>query len=232
MATAADLTLASGLHQAGAVRSVDLAGPAGHLEALLNTGSPDAPLSALVCHPHPLFGGTMHSKVVYHAMKVFNAPAFGFEFPVLRFNFRGTGASQGQHHGQDEAEDVHAAIRWLVNEYNRPVVVAGFSFGAAMAVRAACGCSQRVRSLAMLGLPISASNRDYSYPELPLCDLPKLFLSGDNDRFAPADQLKRLAEVSAEPRKLELVAGADHFFTGALAQMQTRLAGWLKEQLA
>ncbi len=116
------------------LRSVELAGPAGRLEALLNEGAPDAPFAALVCHPHPLAGGTMHNKVVYHAMKALNDPAWGLALPVLRFNFRGTGLSQGTHDGEAETGDVLAALNWLENEYKRPLVVLGFSFGAVMAL--------------------------------------------------------------------------------------------------
>jgi uncharacterized protein len=75
------------------IRSISIAGPAGRLEALLNAGSPQATHAALVCHPHPLFGGTLHNKVVFHAMKALNS----FGFPVLRFNFRGAGLSEGEH---------------------------------------------------------------------------------------------------------------------------------------
>ncbi len=120
-------------------RSVELAGPVGRLEALLNLGAPGARFAALVCHPHPLYGGTMHNKVVYHAMKALNDPAWGLALPVLRFNFRGTGLSQGTHDGHAETGDVLAALEWLDHEYNRPVVVAGFSFGAAMALHAVAG---------------------------------------------------------------------------------------------
>ncbi len=91
----------------------DLRGPEGRLEALLNTGAPDARYAVLVCHPHPLGGGTMHNKVVYHAMKAFQS----FGLPVLRFNFRGTGLSEGEHdHGRGEQDDVRAALDWLDNE--------------------------------------------------------------------------------------------------------------------
>ncbi|MGA2569242.1 MAG: hypothetical protein ABSF23_01870, partial [Terracidiphilus sp.] len=95
---------------AGAIRSVSLNGPAGRLEAILNEGAPDAPFAALVCHPHPMFGGNLHNKVVYYAMKALNDPAWGLGWPVLRFNFRGTGLSQGTHDGEAESEDVLAAM--------------------------------------------------------------------------------------------------------------------------
>ena len=96
--------------QASSIRSLFLDGPAGKLEALINTGATHATHAGLVCHPHPLYGGTLHNKVVFHAMKALN----NFGFPVLRFNFRGAGLSQGEHdQGNGEAEDVRMALDWL-----------------------------------------------------------------------------------------------------------------------
>jgi uncharacterized protein len=216
------------------LHSVNLTGPAGKLEAVLNEGASDAPFAALVCHPHPKGGGTMHNKVVYHAMKVLNDPAWGLNFPVLRFNFRGTGLSLGVHDGALEADDVLAAMGWLENEYNRPLVVTGFSFGAAMALSACCGPRQarnHVSALVALGLPTHSGDRDYRYPSLAHCTIPKLFLSGADDQFAPVAQLAQVVADAAEPRRLVLIPGGDHFFDGQLATMQQALAGWLKEQL-
>jgi uncharacterized protein len=216
------------------VRSVNLAGPAGRLEAVLNEGAPDAHFAALVCHPHPKGGGTLHNKVVYHAMKVFNDPEWGFSLPVLRFNFRGTGLSQGTHDGKLETGDVLSAMDWLVNEYKLPLVVAGFSFGAAMALSACCGRDENrfaVRALAALGLPTQAEGREYKYRFLANCTTPKLFLSGDHDQYAPSTQLAHVVDSAAEPKRLLLVPGADHFFVGQLEAMQQALRGWLKEQL-
>jgi alpha/beta superfamily hydrolase len=215
-----------------AVRSVDLRGPAGRLEALLNDGSPDAPCAALVCHPHPKGGGNLHNKVVYHAMKAINDPAWGLGLPVLRFNFRGTGLSEGAHDGQAETGDVLAALDWLENEFRLPVVAAGFSFGAAMALRACCtgDAPRNVHALIALGLPVEAEGRTYDYSFLHDAFLPKLFLSGDQDRFAPAARLKQIAASAADPKKLALLSGADHFFTGQLEPMQRALSDWLKEQ--
>src|ERR1700728_4120627 len=112
------------------IRSIDdLRGPAGRLEALLNTGRDDAPYATLVCHPHPAGGGTMHNKVVYHAMKALSS----FGLPVLRFNFRGTGLSEGEHdQGRGEQDDVRAALDWLDRSFHRPILFAGFSFGSAV----------------------------------------------------------------------------------------------------
>lgn len=218
--------------------SVDLVGPAGRLEAVINHGSPDAPFAALVCHPHPLGGGTMHNKVVYHAMKVLNAPEWGFNWPVLRFNFRGTGLSEGAHDGVAETGDVTAALQWLEKEYRRPIFVAGFSFGAAIALAACCNAqvgnssaaeTKNKRGLAALGLPTHAEGRTYEYGFLKNCMLPKLFLSGDRDQYAPTDELRQIVADASDPKQMVLIPGADHFFTRQLEPMQQALAGWLKE---
>ncbi len=219
------------------LRSIDLIGPSGRLEALLNEGAADAPYAALVCHPHPKGGGTMHNKVVYHAMKALNAPEFGLGWPVLRFNFRGTGLSEGVHDGKAESGDVLAALDWLERNCKRPLVVVGFSFGAAMALSACCDritsgeTGARVRAVVALGLPTRAEGRQYQYSFLDTCSLSKLFLSGDRDQYAPAADLQRVAATTAEPKKLVLLPGADHFFAGQLEAMQNTVASWLMEQL-
>jgi hypothetical protein len=224
--------------RAGDLRSLTIAGPAGQLEAVLNEGAPQlnsgARFAALVCHPHPLGGGNLHNKVVYHAMKVLNDAAWGLGWPVLRFNFRGTGLSEGAHNGLAETGDVLAGMDWLQREFRLPLIVAGFSFGAAMALRACylSGAKRRdVPALIALGLPTTAQGPAYNYSYLQDLTTPKLFLSGDRAQFAPAEQLTQLADSAAEPKRLILIPGADHFFTDQLEAMQRALAGWLKEQL-
>lgn len=217
------------------LRNVDLTGPAGRLEALLNEGASNAPFAALLCHPHPLGGGTMNNKVVYHAMKAVNDPAWGLAWPVLRFNFRGVGLSQGVHHGEAEVGDVLAALDWLENQYRLPIVLIGFSFGAAMALHACCASSQspsRIRALVSLGLPLRAEDHIYQYSFHAGCSIPKFFLSGDRDLFAPAEELSQLTASIPEPKLLQLIPNADHFFTDQLEAMQLALSGWLKEQLS
>jgi len=177
----------------------------------------------------------MHNKVVYHAMKALNDAVWGLEWPVLRFNFRGVGLSQGSHDGQAETGDVVAALHWLENAYNRPIVVVGFSFGAAMVLEACCSpllqdSAPAVRAIVALGLPVQAEGRDYSYPFLSTCNTPKFFISGDHDPYAPADRLADLTDSPSHTGRLRLIPGADHFFTGQLEPMQAALAGWLKEQ--
>ncbi len=181
----------------------------------------------------------MHSKVVYHAMKVLNDPQWGFGWPVLRFNFRGAGLSEGLHDGNAEVDDVVAALEWLDHEFARPVVVAGFSFGAAIAVAACCRGAQTAqaarsttdhRALIALGLPMQVDRRTYDYSFLHETTVPKLFLSGDHDQFASPGQLAEFAASAAEPKQLILIPGADHFFTGQLEPMQHAIANWLTEQ--
>ena len=215
------------------IRSIDnLHGPAGRLEALLNSGRADAPYAALVCHPHPAGGGTMHNKVVYHAMKACSS----FGLPVLRFNFRGVGMSEGEHdHGHGEQGDVRAALNWLEQKFGRPILFAGFSFGSVVGLRACCG-DARVKGLIGLGLPVHAAGRDYKYGFLPRCTAPKLFLSGDHDRFGPHDALTAVWERAPEPKRLVWIEGADHFFQGTaespgakLGRMQAEIRWWLHD---
>jgi alpha/beta superfamily hydrolase len=211
-----------------AIRSLSLDGPAGRLEALLNAGSPDTPYAAVVAHPHPLFGGTLHNKVVFHAMKALN----GFGFPVLRFNFRGTGLSEGEHdHGIGEADDVRTALDWVDREFQLPMVFAGFSFGAAVGLRAACDDS-RVKAAIGLGLPVAPiDGRSYDFSFLASCMKPKLFVSGDRDQFGTPVQLEKVIETVADPKKLILIPRADHFFEGRLSEMREAVAGWVSSTL-
>ncbi len=208
------------------VRSIDdLAGPAGRLEALLNEGGGGrAHYAVLICHPHPLGGGTMHNKVVYHAMKVFQS----FGFPVLRFNFRGTGLSEGEHdYGRGEVDDVLAALDWLDRRYRLPILFAGFSFGSNVGLHACCG-ETRVKGIVTLGLPVHAEGRDYHYDFLPRCTQPKLFVSGSEDIYGPRAAVEATVAAAAPPAELVFVDGADHFFTGKLAQMQSAIRHWVK----
>ena len=208
-----------------AIRSLFLDGPAGRLEALLNVGADNATYAGLVCHPHPLFGGTMHNKVVFHAMKALHA----FGFPVLRFNFRGTGLSAGKHDGKAETDDVTAALQWLKQEFSLPIIFVGFSFGAAMGLRACCS-DPDVRALISLGTPVEAEGRMYAYHFLRHCDKPKLFLSGDRDQFGPHDALEAVVANAADPKELVFIPG-DHFFEGHLKEMRMTVESWLQEQL-
>ncbi|MEO8727482.1 MAG: alpha/beta fold hydrolase [Acidobacteriaceae bacterium] len=205
------------------IRSLFLSGTAGRLEALLNAGDVDAKYAAVVSHPHPMFGGTMHNKVVYHTMKALS----GFGFPVLRFNFRGAGLSEGAHdQGQGEIDDVRTALAFMHDEFKVPLLFAGFSFGAATGLRAACP-DPRVKAMISLGTPVAVQGRVYTYHFLESCAKPKLFISGTRDEYGPIEKLEQVVARSAPPKELVLVEGADHFFAGKLDIMQKALEDWV-----
>jgi alpha/beta superfamily hydrolase len=212
----------------GSIESFFLAGDAGKLEALLNFGAPDAAYACVVCHPHPLYGGTMHNKVVFHAMKALNA----FGFPVLRFNFRGVGTSAGAHdNGRGEIADVKVALDYLAGRFSAPILFVGFSFGAAIGLRAAVPHPQ-VAALIALGLPVNAEGREYTYAPLRESVQPKLLLSGGRDEFATPAQLAHIFAEAAEPKRLAIIPDADHFFTGHLEELRDAVSLWVREVLA
>jgi hypothetical protein len=216
------------------IKSLFLHGPAGRLEALLNAGSENATHAAVVSHPHPLFGGTLHNKVVFHTMKALNS----FGFPVLRFNFRGSGLSHGEHdNGEGEVEDVRAALDWLDAEFHLPIVFAGFSFGAAVGLKAAAP-DPRVNALIGVGTPVapvaagSEAPRVYAFDFLRESTKPKLFVSGARDQFGPRARLEELLASLPEPKKLVVIEGADHFFEGRLRELREAIENWVKEAVS
>ena len=210
------------------IRSLFINGPAGRLEALLNAGAPGATHAALVCHPHPVYGGTLHNKVVFHTMKALNS----FGFPVLRFNFRGTGLSDGEHAGGiGEVDDVRAALDWIEREFTLPIIFAGFSFGAAVGLRTACP-DDRVKALIGLGLPVTPiDERVYDFAFLRSCTKPKLFVSGSRDQFGPPGKLEAVVQSLAEPKKLVRIEAGDHFFEGRLKELRAAIENWIREMV-
>ena len=219
--------------QTSTIRSLFLEGAAGRLEALLNAGAENATHAAVVCHPHPMFGGTLHNKVVFHTMKALNS----FGFPVLRFNFRGAGLSHGEHdHGDGEVDDVRSALDWMETEFHLPLLFAGFSFGAAVGMRAACP-DARVKAVIGVGVPAVpvAADREaprvYSYEFLCDCGKPKLFVSGARDQFGPRTKLEALVASVPEPKKLVVIEGADHFFEGRLRELREAIEAWIPRVL-
>jgi uncharacterized protein len=217
--------------QNSTIKSLFLEGPAGRLEALLNAGAQGATHAAVVCHPHPLFGGTLHNKVVFHTMKALNS----FGFPVLRFNFRGTGLSHGEHdYGNGEVEDVRTALDWLDAEFHLPLIFAGFSFGAAIGLRAASS-DERAKALIGVGVPAilvaadAEAARVYTFEFLSDCTKPKLFVSGARDQFGPRANLEELVASVPEPKKLVVIEGADHFFEGRLRELREAIEAWVRE---
>ena len=204
-------------------RSFFIDGQAGRLEAMLWTvANADPSLVAVVCHPHPLFGGTMHNKVVFQTAKAIHRRGI----PVLRFNFRGAGLSEGVHDkGRGEQDDVRAALDYLAREFpGRPILLAGFSFGAWVGLRVGCD-DARVTELIGLGIPVNDSDLSY----LRSCAKPKLIIQGGNDEFGSRANVEALFATMPEPKRLVFVDGADHFFAGKLDRVAAAIDAWLDD---
>jgi uncharacterized protein len=207
-------------------RNFFLSGPVGRLEAVLWTPrSPTAPaLAAVVCHPHPLFGGTMHNKVVFQVAKSIDA----LGAPVLRFNFRGAGLSEGVHdRGIGERDDVRTALQFLLAEFpGVPLLVAGFSFGSVVGLRVGCQAPE-VTQLIALGLPVNDADVSFLFE----CRKPKLFVHGSNDEHGHVRKVEELVPSLPGENRLVIVEGVDHFFTGKLSEVDQAITTWLTEQV-
>lgn len=200
--------------------SFTIAGPAGRLESLLLHPEGPPVAAAVVCHAHPLHGGIMHFKPVYRAAKSLQAQGLA----ALRFNFRGVGLSEGAHdHGEGEQQDVIAAVQEMERRFpGLPMVLGGFSFGSAMSLQVAAN-DPRVRAVFALGFPV-ASVPDTSHVES--LRIPRLFIQGANDSFGGRDAITALVGRLPEPKKLHVIAGSDHFFSGHLEELQRVISEW------
>lgn len=192
------------------IESPLIAGPAGKLEALLEEPEEGAPrFAALVCHPHPQHGGTMHNKVVYRlARGLRKAGAV-----VLRFNYRGVNLSEGVYdHGIGETEDARACLEWLRSRYpHLPAMIAGFSFGSRIALRIG---AQRpdLRKVIAAGFPTVYKDRSYLDP----CQVARTFIHSTNDEFGPKHELAAVVAELDGPPELVFIESKDHFFVDAL----------------
>jgi alpha/beta superfamily hydrolase len=206
-------------------RTLFLDGPVGRLEAMLwtPTRSQPSPLAAVLCHPHPLFGGTLHNKVIYHAAKSLDS----LGVPVLRFNFRGAGLSAGEHdRGIGELGDVQAAVDFLAHEFpGRPLLLGGFSFGSWVGLRVGCS-DARVKELIGLGIPVNSS--DFSY--LENCNKPKLIVHGTQDEHGKWETVESIVARMAGDTRLVFVQDADHFFAGHLDELDRAICDWLADR--
>jgi uncharacterized protein len=202
------------------IESLFLDGAAGRLEALLEEPDDAAPSeAALVCHPHPQHGGTMHNNVVYRiARGLRRAGAV-----VLRFNYRGVNLSQGVYdHGEGELADARVALDYLRLRYpDLPFTLAGFSFGSRIAVRMGCGGALRMppRRIVAVGFPTMYQDR----ASLEHCVVPRFFVQSTHDEFGPVDQIQPFVESLPEPKRLILIEAQDHFFAGALAELEEQV---------
>jgi alpha/beta superfamily hydrolase len=195
------------------VRAFRFAGPAGALEAIWKDPESPARGSAVVAHAHPLHGGTMHFKVVYRIAKALSRAGYG----VLRFNFRGVGASQGNYGGGiGEREDVRAALDQAQRLGGAPLLAAGFSFGSVMALSVGAA-DARVAALVGAGVPIDR----WRFEDVGRVMKPALLVSGSRDSFGDPAELERLARERFADGRVVVVEGADHFFTGCLGDVES-----------
>jgi hypothetical protein len=192
------------------MESLFLAGPAGKLEALLEEPEDREPIeAALVCHPHPRGGGTMHNKVVYRIARGLRKTGC----VVLRFNYRGVNLSEGAYdHGVGETEDARVALTDLRSRYpGLPVLVGGFSFGSRIALRLSSEETSVGRVLAV-GFPTRVVSQDFA----SRVHVPKFFVQSTHDEFGPKPEFTLFYESVPEPKQLQWVEAADHFFKDAL----------------
>jgi alpha/beta superfamily hydrolase len=205
------------------LRHVDLFSSAGRLEALYRELQDPAGV-AVVCHPHPLGGGTLHNKVVFRAARGLEAA----NVATLRFNFRGVGTSAGTHdEGDGEQSDVMAAIDWMVKKHpGKKLFVGGFSFGSWVASRVACELSY-VDAIFLIGTPVN--KYDFSY--LRHCEKPMLLLHGTQDEHGELAKFEKLVPQIRNAESV-IVTGADHFFTKQIDAVEETIRGWAEEVLA
>jgi uncharacterized protein len=196
--------------------NITLNGPAGELEAIYDIAPVPSGWAAVVCHPHPVYGGTMHNRVVVRIARAFLAHGAN----VLRFNFRGVGASQGGYDGGvGEQADVAAAFEYLKTEHpDAPLALGGFSFGSWVGFRAALAES---RVSALLGVGIPTRHFDFSF--LYRSPLPKWVVQGGEDEFGQTEDVQNVIAACAEPKGLTVVPEADHFFTDHIDVLATEL---------
>jgi len=194
--------------------------PHGRLEAIHRPGT-DESRAALVLHPHPLHGGTMHNPVVFHAERALREAGFS----TLRVNFRGVGASTGRHDGgPGEVDDARTALDFLLAEHPRAtdVVVAGFSFGAAIALALAKRDPRVGRTIA-IGTPVGLLEPG----ALAGDGRPRLFVHGERDDVAPIAALRQALPESDPSTSLHVVGGGSHFFDGDEDELRDAIAGFV-----
>ena len=193
------------------IETLFLSGPVGRLEAVLEEPEHAEPrFAALVCHPHPLYGGTMHNKVVYRmARGLRKAGAV-----VLRFNFRGVNRSEGEHaHGEGEIEDARAALDFLRARYPLlPWMMGGFSFGSRVVLRLGCAHSPAPQRILAAGFPTKGQDIGYLAP----CGVPKVFIQSTHDEHGPRREVEAAWAHISDPKEIHWIEAKDHFFVDAL----------------
>jgi alpha/beta superfamily hydrolase len=194
------------------------------LEAMIAKPSPSsAERGAVVCHPHPLYGGSMYNNVVEAALEAM----WRLGWATLRFNFRGVGQSEGEHSGgSGEADDAAAAVCFLAGELavsSQKIALSGYSFGAMAAVKAISKLTD-LGALMLIALPLRMTPAD----ALKQINAPLILAAGDRDDYCPPAQLLALQQALGSRAQLKIIHGADHFFVGYEAELADALEAMLK----
>ena len=195
--------------------------PHGRLEAILKPPRDESIRGvALVLHPHPLGGGTMHNKVVFRAAAALNEAGL----VTLRFNFRGVGQSTGTHdEGYGERDDVRGGLDYLAENYpGQEITLCGFSFGARVGLEVGID-DDRVTRLISIGTPIDK----YDFGFLTACRKSILFVHGEHDEFGRLDLLRKLIARIEAPKKLAVIKAAGHFFDDQLDELKRVIREWV-----
>ncbi|MGH9613642.1 MAG: alpha/beta hydrolase [Bryobacteraceae bacterium] len=204
------------------IETLFIPGPVGRLEAILEEPEEGDPREvALVCHPHPRHGGTMHNKVVYRLARGLRRAGS----VVLRFNYRGVNLSEGGYDGGNgETEDARAALAFLRGRYpDLPYSLAGFSFGSRIVLRLGCELSDPVRLLAV-GFPAGGKES----LALGRCPIPRVFIQSTRDEFGPQMEMQSYFDSLNEPKKMIWIEADDHFFARALEKLEEAVVGLLQ----
>ncbi|HEX8250434.1 MAG TPA: alpha/beta fold hydrolase [Pyrinomonadaceae bacterium] len=198
--------------------------PHGRLEAILKEPDGAAKGVALVAHPHPMGGGTMHNKVVYRAA----AGLLEAGLATLRFNFRGVGLSTGTHdEGRGEKDDIRTMLDYLTENYpQQEITFAGFSFGSRFGTETVL-TDARVPRLISIGTPVDK----YDYSFLRACEKPILFVHGDADEFGSVESLKKLYDQLECEKELVIFENCGHFFDKHLNELKETVKNWVSEKL-
>lgn len=209
-----------GMNRIATTQNLTLPGPAGVIEALIDAPLGDAVGMAVVCHPHPQHGGTMHNKVVHTIARTFARCGY----TALRFNFRGTEGSEGAFdNGRGELDDALAAVQWLQNRCGSgPLWLAGFSFGAAVAIRAAVAV--RVDGL----ISVAPAVRRFAAGLSRQPDCPWLIIQGDEDELVPVEETLEWVNSLAPGPELLVLPGAEHFFHGRLNDLRAAVTEFVE----
>lgn len=198
----------------------------GQIEAIIKEPAAESRRGvALVLHPHPLGGGTMHNKVVFHAARALNDAGL----VTLRINFRGVGQSTGEHEGgQGEADDVRAALQYLQDTYpTEEITLCGFSFGSRVGIEVGIA-DHRVVRLISIGTPVDK----YDFGFLATCRKPILFIHGERDEYGDVNHLRPLVDEIGKETSAQLVVikNAGHFFEGHIEELRGAITKWVNRQ--